>query len=194
VRHAASLTAIQGTGHDVPIDEVSIVRKVVFACILGLVLLALFAGVTGTLPARAQSGPTPEQVNAVAKELWCPLCNGVRLDNCELQACVQMRDMISQKLAAGESKDQIKAYFVQQYGEVVMGTPKSPLPYILPPLIGVIAMGWVAYLVVIWVRRRPVQATTRPPATGVARQAGAPPAASPDEYMQRVDEELKNYD
>jgi cytochrome c-type biogenesis protein CcmH len=177
-----------------PIDEVSIVRKVVFTGILGLLLLALFAGIAGSLPARAQSAPTPEQVNAVAKELWCPLCNGVRLDNCDLQACVQMRDMISQKLAAGESKDQIKAYFVQQYGEVVMGTPKSPLPYILLLLIGLIAMAWVAYLVVIWARRRPVPATKRPAAPGIGQQAGAPPAVSPDEYMQRVDEELKNYD
>jgi cytochrome c-type biogenesis protein CcmH len=169
------------------------VSKMIFTGVLALVLLGLFAGIVCTLPARAQSTPTAEQVNAVAKELWCPLCNGVRLDNCDLQACVQMRDMISQKLAAGESNDQIKAYFVQQYGEVVMGTPKSPLPYILPPLIGLIAMAWVAYLVVIWVRRPvPAQHSTGKPAA--ARPAGTSPAGAPDEYMQRVDEELKKYD
>ena len=52
-----------------------------------------------------------------------PLCNGVRLDNCELQACVQIREVIAQKLVAGESKEQIKVYFAQQYGDVVLGEP-----------------------------------------------------------------------
>jgi len=89
----------------------------------GLILLiASLAGLVG--PALAQT-PTPNQINAIAKELWCPLCNGVRLDNCELQACVQMKEVIAQKLTAGEGKAQIKAYFVQQYGDVVLGRSAS---------------------------------------------------------------------
>src|SRR5512139_208715 len=76
----------------------------------------------GVVPALAQT-PTPNEINAVAKELWCPLCNGVRLDNCELQACVQMREVISQKLEAGANTQEIKSYFVTQYGDVVLGQP-----------------------------------------------------------------------
>ncbi len=150
-----------------------------------LVLAAVAACLLVSAPAYAQSGtPTDEQVNAVAKDLWCPLCNGVRLDNCDLQACVQMREVISQKLSAGQTKDQIKAYMVQQYGEVVLGMPKSPLPYILPPLLGIIALGWVMYFVAVWVRRRPAPAAA--PANGGSAQTPA------DEYLQRVDEELAN--
>ncbi len=94
---------------------------------LRLLLLALLAALilgATVLPAAAQT-PTPNQINEVAHDLWCPLCNGVRLDNCELQACVQMREVISEQLAAGVSKDQIKAYFVTQYGDVVLGAPST---------------------------------------------------------------------
>jgi len=78
-----------------------------------MTLVVLTLAALGSVPALAQE-PTPNEINAVAKELWCPLCNGVRLDNCELQACVRMREVIAQQLVAGESKEEIKAYFTQQ--------------------------------------------------------------------------------
>ena len=104
-------------------------RKISWLALALTILLSL------TATAAAQT-PTPNEVNAVAKDLWCPLCNGVRLDNCELQACVQMREVIAQKLAAGDSKETIKAYFVQQYGDVVLGQPPREgfnlIAYIFP--------------------------------------------------------------
>ncbi|HEX9116301.1 MAG TPA: cytochrome c-type biogenesis protein CcmH [Anaerolineae bacterium] len=150
-----------------------------------LVVLAVASGLMfAANQAAAQSTPTPDQINAVAKELWCPLCNGVRLDNCELQACVQMREEIGQKLAAGQSRDQIKTYFVQRYGDVVLGMPSNKgvnlVIWVLPILIGVLALGWVSYYVVVWVRRRPAP--------------GRAAASPPDDYLQRVDEELKKYE
>lgn len=154
---------------------------------IGLVL-ALWLGAGG--PAQAQT-PTPNQINAVAKELWCPLCNGVRLDNCELQACIQMREVIAQKLMAGESKEQIKAYFVQQYGDVVLGAPSREgfnlVAWLLPVLIALVAAGWLVFLVRIWTRRRApaaVAASANPSATVPARE----------EYLRRVDEELRKYE
>ncbi len=104
------------------------------ACVLFLITGIWGAFALGVL---AQT-PTPNEINDIAKDLWCPLCNGVRLDNCELQACIQMKEVIAQKLAAGESREQIKAYFVQQYGDVVLGAPAAQgfnrLVWILPVL------------------------------------------------------------
>jgi cytochrome c-type biogenesis protein CcmH len=135
------------------------------------------------VPALAQT-PTPNEINAVARELWCPLCNGVRLDNCELQACVQMREVIAQKLVAGESKDQIKAYFAQQYGDVVLGEPAREgfnlVVWIFPILAVVVGLGWVAYLVMTWRKRKPPSAVPAP--------AGSGP--SEDEYLRRVEQEM----
>ena len=122
---------------------------------LGLLLVvALLAGLAGI--AFAQT-PTPNQINAIAKDLWCPLCNGVRLDNCELQACIQMKEVIAQKLMAGESKEQIRAYFVQQYGDVVLGAPAgggfNTLVWILPVLVAVLAIGWLVFALRSWTRK-----------------------------------------
>jgi len=137
------------------------------------------------LPTLAQT-PTPNEINAIAKELWCPLCNGVRLDNCELQACIQMREVIAQKLAAGESKEQIKAYFVEQYGDVVLGAPStegfSGLVWLLPILAGIVGVGWLVFFVRALLRRRPAA----PPAVRTN-------ASTEDDYLKRVEEELKRY-
>lgn len=177
-------------------------RKRIFLILALLTLLGL-----GFSVAAAQT-PTPREVNEVAKELWCPLCNGVRLDNCELQACVQMRDMIAQKLQAGESKESIKAYFVQQYGDVVLGQPPQEgfnlIAYIFPILAAVVGIGWVTYLVISWRKR---QASASPaggaPASGTPSganssrpspsQATAPrkPGEDTDEYMKRVEREMR---
>ncbi len=110
-----------------------------------VVLLLCVASLSGTPSALAQQGPTPtlDQVNAVARELYCPLCNGVRLDTCDLQACIQMRQVISDKLAAGVPKEQIKQEFVAEYGPKVLGEP---------PRSGIDLLAWIVDLGKIGIR------------------------------------------
>jgi cytochrome c-type biogenesis protein CcmH len=157
-------------------------REILASVFVTLVLAGLTA-----LPVAAQT-PMPNEINAVAKELWCPLCNGVRLDNCELQACVQMREVIAQKLEAGESKEQIKAYFVQQYGDVVLGAPAREgfdlLVWVLPIFIGVVGLGWLAFFVRAGLQRRSVLAK-------VSSTPAKPTAKTQDDYLKRVEDELE---
>jgi cytochrome c-type biogenesis protein CcmH len=153
--------------------------------LLATALLAAF-----TVPFASAQTPTPNQVNEIAKELWCPLCNGVRLDNCELKACEQMREVIAEKLAAGDSREQIRAYFVQQYGDVVLGAPANVgfnrVVWILPVLAGVVALGWLIFFTRAGLRRRPK------PAEATTFSGGQSPAMQ-DEYAKRVDDELQRY-
>ncbi|MFB0535008.1 MAG: cytochrome c-type biogenesis protein CcmH [Anaerolineae bacterium] len=153
----------------------------------GLLAVWLFL-LAGLAPVWAQQpvGVTDDQVNEVAKELYCPLCTGLRLDNCQLKVCDGMRDVIRQKLEAGESKEQIKAYFVEQYGEVVLGVPSRKgfnlLAWVFPFLALVVAGGWVYYAARLWARRR-------------AATAALPSALAdlPAEYLQRLEEDLAEY-
>ena len=144
--------------------------------------MLLLLGIS-VVPALAQT-PTPNEIDAIAKDLWCPLCSGVRLDNCELQACVQMREVIAQKLVDGESKEQIKAYFVQQYGDVVLGEPARQgfnlIVWIFPILAVVVGLGWLAYLVMTWQKRKAPSPSPAP--------AGSGP--SEDDYLKRVEQEM----
>lgn len=157
----------------------------------GMLLIFLMVGllgVMGSASVQAQTPVPPEQINEVAKALWCPLCNGVRLDTCELKACEQMREVIGIKLAQGESLDQIRDYFVDQYGPQVLGEPPrqgiSWLAWLLPFVALVVAAVWVVWLLRRWTQRKPVAAT-------VARTA--PDNLSGDQ-LSRLEEELKKID
>lgn len=134
-------------------------------------------------PARAQA-PTPsdDQVNIIARQLYCPVCENVPLDVCPTQACAQWRETIREKLAQGWSEAQIKQYFVDQYGGRVLATPPATglnwLVYLLPP-IAFLAGAFILFRAVrSW--RRP--ATTTPPAA---------PGPGIDPYVARVEEELR---
>lgn len=83
-----------------------------------LAALALATVVQAQTPAERE-----REMYDIARELWCPLCAGIRLDACELQACAQMRDEIAYLLAEGHDRAYILAYFEEQYGAQVRGAP-----------------------------------------------------------------------
>ncbi len=150
-------------------------------------LISIILG-SSVLGAVAQT-PTPEEINAIAKELWCPLCSGVRLDVCELKACIQMREVIALKLAEGATPEEIKAYFVEQYGPQVLGEPPrkgfSLFAWILPFAALAGGAGWLIYQGRRWSAHRRIARTAE-----VTRS----PDLSQDEYARRLEEELRNLD
>ncbi len=83
------------------------------------------------------SDPTDDDVNAVAKQLYCPVCENIPLDACGTAACEQWRGIIRDKLRDGWSEDQIKEYFVAQYGDRVLAEPPRQ------------GFNWLVYLVPI---------------------------------------------
>lgn len=112
---------------------------------LGLSLVDVRSAVMaqdGNAPAAPTREVTADEVNQVARQIWCPLCSGVRLDACELRACEQMKEVIAIKLAEGEDTDGIIAYFVEQYGPQVLGEPPREgfnwLAWILPAVAAVV--------------------------------------------------------
>ncbi len=149
-----------------------------------LFLLALAAWLVPTRLAYAQK-PTPsdDDVNRIAHQLYCPVCENTPLDVCPTEACRQWRDLIRQQLSQGWTEDQIKQYFVQQYGARVLAEPPAAglnwLVYVLPPL--VIIAGAVLLLRAM---RTWTKSTPPAPAEGIK-------PAPKDEYVARLEEELK---
>jgi cytochrome c-type biogenesis protein CcmH len=167
---------------------VSVYRKIWIAGLLAaLAVLGLISGI-GLAQDSAPSEPTDDEVNAVAKQLYCPVCENIPLDVCPTQACAQWRDLIRQKLVEGWSEAQIKDYFVEQYGERVLGAPPPRginwLVYLVPPI--AIAAGiFILYRAVRSMQRPAVQAEpvipVEPPQAGQAS----------DDYIRRLETELK---
>jgi cytochrome c-type biogenesis protein CcmH len=67
-----------------------------------------------------------DQVNQIAKKLYCPVCPNETLDACQTQACAQWRDEIRDQLSQGQTEQQVIDSFVRRYGDRVLGTPQDP--------------------------------------------------------------------
>lgn len=153
-------------------------------------LLLITAGLAALLtsPAKAQKAtPSDDEVNAIARQLYCPVCENIPLDVCPTQACAQWRALIREKLAQGWSDEQIKQYFVEQYGARVLSEPPRQgwnwLVYVLPPLF-VIAGGVVVF--------RLFRSLKSPPASEPGPSVdAAEPSAGADDYLKRFEEEAK---
>ena len=146
-------------------------------------VLPAFLGALVVLPAAAQtSEPTDDQVNAIAKNLYCPVCENVPLDVCPTQACAQWRATIRQMLAEGRSQEEIQQYFVEQYGARVLAAPPAVglnwLAYVVPPL---------AFLVGAYVVLRALRRWRRAPLP----PEPASPAGPEDPYVARLEQELR---
>lgn len=94
--------------------------------VLSWVTLCLFAAalhhlVQGSVAVAAPS--LEDQVNAIAGELMCPVCEGQTVAESNALLARQMRDIIRDRLQRGESREQILTFFVTQFGESVLATP-----------------------------------------------------------------------
>ncbi|NIS80314.1 MAG: hypothetical protein GTO14_08940 [Anaerolineales bacterium] len=153
-------------------------------------LLAGFLVVFALSPssvAYAQEGdgefPTDDEVNFIAKQLYCPVCPNTPLDVCETQACQDWRAQIKDQLKAGWTEDQIIDYFVLQYGERVLAEPQrrgfSALVWVLP----LIAVG--LGLSVLWYVLRGWKINREAPEEVVFEEVKLEP-----EVVARIEDEL----
>jgi len=154
----------------------------VIAVLLGGLLLS-----QSSQRAAAQSAtPSDDQVNQIAHQLYCPVCENTPLDVCPTEACRQWRDLIRQQLSEGWSEAQIKQYFVDQYGARVLAEPPRVglnwLVYVLPPLI-ILAGAFLLF--------RALRSWTKPPPPSRAEATGMQAAQQADEYVARLEDELK---
>ena len=135
--------------------------------------------------AKAQEGPpSDDEVNAVAKKLYCPVCPNTPLDVCETKACEDWRAQIKDQLAAGWSEQQIIDYFVTQYGERVLAEPQrkgfSSLVWMLPVI--VVLLGGV----VVWQVLKSWRVSRKEPVP-----ISTPSTLIPPEILASIEKELK---
>ena len=78
------------------------------------------------------------QIREISYLLMCPVCQGQTVAESNSELATQMRAIIKQKLEKGESKQEIIAYFVNRYGETILGAPPPKganwLIWVLPAL------------------------------------------------------------
>lgn len=106
------------------------------------VLLVVIVVWSAVLVAHAQPESLDQRVYTVAAQLQCPICQGESAADSPSALAQQMRAVIRERLARGESDQQVIAYFVSTYGE---GIRESP------PLSGFTLVIWLGPLVMLLV-------------------------------------------
>lgn len=159
-------------------------RKLILALLVTLVSLyvATIVYAQGTTPGY----PTDDDVNRVAKKLYCPVCPNTPLDVCETQACQDWRAQIRDQLSAGWTEQQVINYFVAQYGERVLAEPQrkgfTSLVWLFPVIAALLGL-WITYEILKGWR--------------AGKQTAAPVVQNPQvspEILARIEQELRELD
>jgi cytochrome c-type biogenesis protein CcmH len=159
-------------------------RKTNLGLLLALALVVLLGALVSSPVMAQEPVPTPsdDEVNAIAKRMYCPVCENIPLDVCGTEACEQWREMIREKLVAGWTEDEIFDYFVELYGDRVLSEPPRKginwLIYVLPPVFLVAGVVIVVLGFRMW--KKPVESLV----------VDAPEVEA-DEYISQLEEELK---
>jgi cytochrome c-type biogenesis protein CcmH len=162
--------------------------KTKYLVLLSFFLLLVTSFVVPAVTVWAQT-PTPsdDEVNAIAREMYCPICENTPLDVCPTDACRDWRELIRQMLAQGKTSAEIEQYFVDHYGARVLSEPPQQgfniLLYVTPKVaivIGVLVVFLGIFLT--WYLR---SKKTRPEAL-----TNFEPDQE-DEYTSRLEDEIR---
>lgn len=129
-----------------------------------LPVLVLLGVVVGALAIGAARDSKSTSISArgahIASEVRCPTCEGLSAKESDAPASQAIRDQIKDKLEAGYSDGQIRAYLVDRYGKDILLRPEgrgvSALVWALPVSGGVLALAGLIFVFWRWRRRRGV--------------------------------------
>ena len=123
------------------------------APLVGLALaLVLAAG------AAAQARRVAEQqVQDVAAQLRCVVCQNLSVADSPSEMASQMRAIVRERLEAGEAPAQVVQYFVERYGEWILLSPRrhgfNLLVWAMPAVAVAVGFTLVGLVLVRWTRR-----------------------------------------
>jgi cytochrome c-type biogenesis protein CcmH len=133
----------------------------------------------------------PDRVRAVASTLRCPVCQNLSVADSPSPLARQMRTTIGRELSAGRTADQIRAGFVQSYGEWILLSPPrrglNLIAWIAPALLFVGGIAAAGFAVRRWTRAK--EGTSSPAATGPG-SAGRTPIVEADGVPLSADERV----
>jgi len=113
-----------------------------------LALLAILA-ILWLAPVAATDA---DRADALAAELRCPDCQGLSVADSQTASAREIRRQVDDLIASGATDADVRAHFVDRYGEWILLAPTSPAAWILPFVVVAAGVGLLA----AWlVRRRP---------------------------------------
>lgn len=132
--------------------------------------------------------PLEARVQKLGKQLRCPVCQGLSIADSPASMARAQLDKVRTLVSEGKSDDEIRAYFVERYGEWVLLQPEAHginwMVWLGPVALLLIGFG----VIVRQVQKRPAAIASptkdhRPQPTGAG--------SDEDEYLAKVRAELE---
>ena len=122
----------------------------IFAFLFILTLVAVSCSLRSGVPELER------RATELNKAIMCPICPGESIDQAQNTLALQMRGIVRDKLANGETEKQIKQFFVERYGpSVLLEPPRSGFSltaWVVPPV--AVAVGLGLFLLALRVMKR----------------------------------------
>jgi cytochrome c-type biogenesis protein CcmH len=124
--------------------------------VLGLVLLALAAPARAVQPDEMLADPALEaRAREISQELRCLVCRNESIDDSNADLARDLRLLVREQLAAGDTNAEVKQFLVDRYGEFVLLRPTFSAANAALWLAGPLAFLLGLAVIVVYLRRRP---------------------------------------
>ena len=124
--------------------------------LIGLTVLIIICGMPSIIIA-SENEQFEVRFKELSNELRCPTCQGLSVKDSEAGFSASIKGKISELMKHGKSDEEIKAYFVERYGEWILRAPPvtgfNMVLWILPGATIVTGLLWVFYRSKNWVEK-----------------------------------------
>jgi cytochrome c-type biogenesis protein CcmH len=137
-------------------------RELIAFSLLALTFFSATPSESQPVDVNARAGATTAdtaleaRTSAVAATLRCPVCQGESIQESPAALAQQMRSVVRDRLRAGETPDQVRAYFVSRYGEWILLQPTmnglNVALYALPVVLVLGGLLLIGFLVRRWTK------------------------------------------
>jgi cytochrome c-type biogenesis protein CcmH len=135
--------------------------KPALAALLGFLAIAPALAAEGARVTPLADPVLEARAHSLERELRCVVCQGQSLAESNATLAADLRKLIRDRIAAGESNAQIKDFLVTRYGDfILMKPPLREDTFLLwfGPLLLVVLGGGIVAVIIARARRRPLPA------------------------------------
>jgi cytochrome c-type biogenesis protein CcmH len=146
----------------------------ILAIVFAIVVMVSSSAAYAVLPDEVMADPAKEaRARNLSRELRCMVCQNESIDDSEAPLARDLRLLVRERIAAGDSDTQVLNFLVARYGEFVLLKPRlerqTLLLWLLTPF--VLAMGALALWINSRRRKAVASADSSPPQLTVEEEA-----------------------
>ncbi len=124
------------------------------------------------------------KVREISKTLRCAVCQSESVWESNAELAAQMRAIVRERVIAGESGDQIRAYFVSRYGDFIVLKPRVR---------GINQLIWFGPFILLWIAAFLIYRKIQEWVTQATPVTSSEIAPIDDAGRERIAEALKSY-